>query len=195
MKWQINCLLAALLAVSQLSSGYAKSVPSKEETPQVQTLQTPASTQSQPAPNAAAIGRLVNSTELGSTTSGLGGAAQNATAMVSATELGSSQRAEGRAATTVAVVKHIVRKKRTAMEVDAPYDLHTTHMFCDFDERGRHRIVLFFPNHCIWVWNNKYAHEGFYHLFKLYQTEAFFFGQYNERLKQYETVAHVWTAD
>ncbi|XP_033248185.1 uncharacterized protein LOC108158303 isoform X4 [Drosophila miranda] len=82
-------------------------------------------------------------------------------------------------------VKHIRRAKRELI-VDTPYDFHTLHLFCDFDMRGRHRLIWFFPNHCIWVWNNKYVHEGFYRLYKMYQLEAFSFGQYALRLFQLE---------
>ncbi|XP_015040070.1 uncharacterized protein [Drosophila pseudoobscura] len=82
-------------------------------------------------------------------------------------------------------VKHIRRAKREFF-VDTPFDFHTTHLFCDIDVRGRHHIIWFYPNHCIWVWNNKYVHEGFYRLYKMYQLEAFFFGQWNVRLFQFE---------
>ncbi|EDW36187.1 GL16815 [Drosophila persimilis] len=82
-------------------------------------------------------------------------------------------------------LKNIRRDKRELL-VDTPYDFHTTHLFCDFDMRGRHRLIPYMPNHCIWVWNNKYVHEGFYRLYKMYQLEAFSFGQYALRLFQIE---------
>ncbi|XP_033249266.1 uncharacterized protein LOC117188859 isoform X2 [Drosophila miranda] len=174
MKLQINCLLAALLAVS---SGNARTFTPTEEFQKapdlggMQESNETESTQGQTVPMATAMGEVVHSSNSinssnssNSSNSKLGSSAQ-----------GQHQR-QRQPATTV--LKHIV-----------------LHQACDFDERGRHRIVMFFPNHCIWTWNNKYVHEGFYYLFKLYQTEAFFFGQFNERLKQYETVPHVWTKD
>ncbi|KAM8711222.1 hypothetical protein ACLKA7_000372 [Drosophila subpalustris] len=87
------------------------------------------------------------------------------------------------------VVTHIVRKKRET-EVDMPYDFHTMHMPCDLDAPNRAHIIFYFPNHCIWVANNRYAHEGFFRVYKLYQLEAHFFGQYYERLKRYEIDPH-----
>ncbi|XP_022234152.2 uncharacterized protein LOC111082275 [Drosophila obscura] len=197
MKMQLNCLLAALIAVSQLSSGYARSCRSKEKIPNTSAIERmeeftiPQRLGGQPAQNSATIGTLVNSTELRSTTSGRGStAAQNTTAMAkpgqnttataelgNCTTLEASRGSRGQPATADA--QRIVRKKRE-MKVETAYDFHTTHLFCDFDDRGRHQWIWFMPNHCIWVWNNKYSHEGFYRLFKTYQMEGFHYGQWYE---------------
>jgi len=83
------------------------------------------------------------------------------------------------------VVTHILRKKRET-EATMPYDFTTMHMHCDIDLNGTPQIVDTFPNHCIWVTNNRYQHEGFYRVYKMYQLEAHFFGQYWQRLKRYE---------
>ncbi|XP_034478833.1 uncharacterized protein LOC117785055 [Drosophila innubila] len=86
---------------------------------------------------------------------------------------------------------HILRKKRET-EVVMPFDFNTMHLPCDLDQQGRGSIIESFPNHCVWVWNNRYAHEGFYRVYKTYQLEAFFFGQYYERLKRFEIDPHTW---
>ncbi|XP_032599149.2 uncharacterized protein LOC6557403 [Drosophila grimshawi] len=88
-------------------------------------------------------------------------------------------------------VAHIIRKKRET-EMTLPFDFNTMHLPCDLDQSGRAQIVSSFPNHCIWVWNNKYAHEGTFRVYKTYQLEAFFFGQYYERLKRFEIDPHTW---
>ncbi|XP_016953088.2 uncharacterized protein LOC108026615 [Drosophila biarmipes] len=89
------------------------------------------------------------------------------------------------------VIRHIKRDKRELL-VTMPFDQHTMHLPCDLDQRGRHKIISLMPNHCIWVWNNKFSHVGFYRVFKIYQLEGFFFGQYYERLKRYEIDPHSW---
>ncbi|XP_030370067.1 uncharacterized protein LOC115620787 [Scaptodrosophila lebanonensis] len=85
--------------------------------------------------------------------------------------------------------QHVVRIKRQN-DVLMPFDFQTKHMPCDFDIRGRIRLIEYMPNHCIWMWNNKYTHEGFFRYYKYYQLEAFFFGQYYERLKRFEVDPH-----
>lgn len=90
------------------------------------------------------------------------------------------------------VVVTNIRRKREETEPTMPYDLHTMHLPCDFDQNGRAQVIDSFPNHCVWVWNNKYVHEGFFRVFKTYQLEAFFFGQYYERLKRFEIDPHTW---
>ncbi|XP_030572976.1 uncharacterized protein LOC115771416 [Drosophila novamexicana] len=90
------------------------------------------------------------------------------------------------------VVTNIVRRKRAETEPTLPFDFHTMHLPCDLDQNGRAQVVDAFPNHCIWVWNNKFVHEGFYRVFKTYQLEGFFFGQYYERLKRFEIDPHSW---
>lgn len=89
-------------------------------------------------------------------------------------------------------VTHIIRRKRAETEPTLPFDFPTTHMPCDLDQNGRAQVIDSFPNHCIWVWNNKYASAGFFRVFKTYQLEAFFFGQYYERLKRFEIDPHTW---
>ncbi|XP_034478830.1 uncharacterized protein LOC117785052 [Drosophila innubila] len=90
---------------------------------------------------------------------------------------------------TSTVITHIVRKKRE-FEVTMPYDFNTMHMPCELDAVNRPYIIFFFPNHCIWVVNNRHSHEGFYRVYKMYQLEAHLFGQYYERLKRYEIDPH-----
>ncbi|ALC42284.1 CG30270, partial [Drosophila busckii] len=76
-----------------------------------------------------------------------------------------------------------------------PFDFNTKHLPCDLDFSGRDSAIDSYPNHCIWVWNNRYTHEGWYRVYKTYQLEAFFFGQYYERLKRYEIDPHTWDYD
>ncbi|KAH8372367.1 hypothetical protein KR093_011225, partial [Drosophila rubida] len=71
-----------------------------------------------------------------------------------------------------------------------PYDFHTAHMPCDMDVHHLLRIIDTFPNQCIWMINNRFAHENYYRIFKLYQLEGHFFGQYAERLRRYEVDPH-----
>ncbi|XP_060657665.1 uncharacterized protein LOC132792352 [Drosophila nasuta] len=86
---------------------------------------------------------------------------------------------------------HILRKKRETEPV-MPFDYDTMHLGCDMDQGGLINIIAAFPNHCIWVWNNRFVHEGYYRVFKTYQLEAFFFGQYYERLRRFEVDPHTW---
>ncbi|SPP72837.1 uncharacterized protein LOC117592162 [Drosophila guanche] len=93
-------------------------------------------------------------------------------------------------ATETSAVHHrrILRKA-----IDIPViamDYETTHKPCDMDMRGIRRYIPAFPNQCIWSYNNRYTTEGYYRVYKMYQLEAFFFGQYYERLKRYETEPH-----
>ncbi|XP_043644828.1 uncharacterized protein LOC122614331 [Drosophila teissieri] len=86
--------------------------------------------------------------------------------------------------------KHIRRAAEGMPEM--PMDLHTKHMPCDMDSRGRESFMYAFPNHCIWAFNNRYLSEGHYRVYKTYQLEGFFFGQYYERLKRYEFEPHTY---
>ncbi|XP_064545782.1 uncharacterized protein LOC135433573 [Drosophila montana] len=90
------------------------------------------------------------------------------------------------------VLTNIVRRKRQEVEPTLPFDSNTMHLPCDLDHNGRAQVVEAYPNHCIWVWNNKYVHEGFFRVFKIYQLESFFFGQYYERFKRFEIDPHDW---
>ncbi|XP_017002984.3 uncharacterized protein [Drosophila takahashii] len=99
------------------------------------------------------------------------------------------EEAEKPSATTA--IRHIKRDKRELV-VTMPFDQHTMHLPCDLDQRGRHRIISHMPNHCIWVFNNKFSHVGFYRVFKIYQLEGFFFGQFYERLKRFEMDPHLY---
>ncbi|XP_033153865.1 uncharacterized protein LOC117136872 [Drosophila mauritiana] len=73
---------------------------------------------------------------------------------------------------------------------EMPMDLNTMHAPCDMDTRGRQSYIFAFPNHCIWAFNNRYMSEGHFRIYKTYQLEGFFFGQYYERLKRYEFEPH-----
>ncbi|XP_016980908.1 uncharacterized protein LOC108045926 [Drosophila rhopaloa] len=85
---------------------------------------------------------------------------------------------------------HIRRRSRELPEM--PMDLPTKHTPCDMDSRGTQSYVFAFPNHCIWAFNNRYLSEGHYRIYKTYQLEGFFFGQYYERLKRYELEPHTY---
>lgn len=88
------------------------------------------------------------------------------------------------------IIQHI-RRKRAApdVEVKMPFTYNTLHTTCDFDIEGNSHIA-YAPNHCIWIWNNKYAHEGFFRVYKTYSVESFFFGQFSERLRRFEVDVH-----
>ncbi|XP_002018348.2 uncharacterized protein LOC6593227 [Drosophila persimilis] len=169
----IHCLLLALLAVLLLSTrAYARFLP-----PPV-AIRLPAIIAGKsemsilpPRPTAAAV----RSTRV------------NSLVKTSSPEIQKeSKKIVAREATEGAPALKNIRRDKRELLVDTPYDFHTTHLFCDFDMRGRHRLIPYMPNHCIWVWNNKYVHEGFYRLYKMYQLEAFSFGQYALRLFQIE---------
>lgn len=90
------------------------------------------------------------------------------------------------------IIQHIRRKREAAeQEVTMPFNYNTLHLPCEFDIEGTSHIGHA-PNHCIWIWNNKYSHEGFFRVYKTYSLESFFFGQYIERLKRFESDAHNW---
>lgn len=92
--------------------------------------------------------------------------------------------------TGVIQLRHI---KRQADKIPSmPMDLQTKHSPCDMDSRGATSYVFAFPNHCIWSYNNRYMSEGHYRVYKTYQLEAFFFGQYHERIKRYEIDPHTY---
>ncbi|XP_017837403.1 uncharacterized protein LOC108596309 isoform X2 [Drosophila busckii] len=88
-------------------------------------------------------------------------------------------------------VRHIVRHSRDTKS-SVPFDFNTRHLPCDFDQNGRHKALDSYPNHCVWIWNNRYSNEKMYRFYKTYQLEAFFFGQYYERLKRFEVDPHSW---
>ncbi|BFG06328.1 uncharacterized protein DMAD_04857 [Drosophila madeirensis] len=203
----VHCLWAALLVVSQLSSsGYARSLPAPETLPLSveQKMKIPTGSGiHEPTASGAAFAEgstrdKINSTAMrpGSTMlvarTETEGSPANGTATGAGTAIATGK---GTAPGGASVVRHIRRKRE--LYVDTPYDFHTTHLFCDMDIRNRHLLIWFFPNHCIWVWNNKYVHEGFYRLYKTYQFEGFIFGQYNIRLFQWEfenfQFGYVWS--
>ncbi|SPP72906.1 uncharacterized protein LOC117584550 isoform X2 [Drosophila guanche] len=205
----VHCLWAALLVVLS-SRGYARSLPAHETLPLSveQKMKIPTGSGMRHEPGTArgaaiAVGSTrgkSNSTALTGpestmlvartgTGAGTEGSAGNGTAAGTGTAIATGKSTaiatgKGTAPGGPSVVRHILRKRE--LYVDTPYDFHTTHLFCDMDIRNRHLIIWFFPNHCIWVWNNKYVHEGFYRLYKMYQFEGFIFGQYNIRLFQWE---------
>nr|XP_016929242.1 uncharacterized protein LOC108009424 [Drosophila suzukii] len=88
-------------------------------------------------------------------------------------------------------IRHIQRSPRVPVP-EMPLDFQTKHAPCDMDSRGRQSYIHAFPNHCIWAYNNRYLSEGHFRIYKTYQLEAFFFGQYYERLKRYEFEPHVY---
>ncbi|KAH8254135.1 hypothetical protein KR032_008646, partial [Drosophila birchii] len=71
-----------------------------------------------------------------------------------------------------------------------PMDFQTKHLPCDMDQRGGKSYMSAFPRQCIWAYNNRYRSADSYRIYKTYQLEAFFFGQYHERLKRYELQPH-----
>ncbi|XP_034654559.1 uncharacterized protein LOC117892431 [Drosophila subobscura] len=94
-------------------------------------------------------------------------------------------------------IKHLVRTNSSnstnaTTEEASPLDFNTSHLPCDLDSGGRESVVWAFPNHCIWAYNNKYNSEKAFKIYKIFQLEAFFFGQYYERLKRFEMDPHVW---
>ncbi|BFG06409.1 uncharacterized protein DMAD_04924 [Drosophila madeirensis] len=88
-------------------------------------------------------------------------------------------------------VQHLRRKKRET-RVDIPFDFFTNHMHCDFDQTGTYKILDFFPFTCIWLQNNRHHHEGWFRIYMQAQMEAFFFGQYYERLRRFELDPHTF---
>ncbi|XP_034110812.1 uncharacterized protein LOC117572238 [Drosophila albomicans] len=86
---------------------------------------------------------------------------------------------------------HIVRKTRET-EVNLAVDFNTMHQHCDLDQNRVPVIIDMLMNHCIEIYNKRYESEGYYRLYKTFQLEAFFFGQYYERIKRFEVNPHSW---
>ncbi|XP_017090964.2 uncharacterized protein [Drosophila bipectinata] len=105
-------------------------------------------------------------------------------------QLSGGSQAEPATDTGVVQLRHIKRQANSVPVM--PMDLQTKHAPCDMDSRGATSYVFAFPNHCIWSYNNRYLSEGHYRVYKIYQLEAFFFGQYHERMKRYETDPHTY---
>ena len=95
---------------------------------------------------------------------------------------------------TSKVLTHILRTKRET-EVIMPFDFYTMHLPCDYDQQGKSGVLDSFPAHCLWIYKNRFSNEGFYRVFKSYQLEGFFFGQYYERMKRFEIDPHTWDYD
>ncbi|XP_002138032.2 uncharacterized protein [Drosophila pseudoobscura] len=92
---------------------------------------------------------------------------------------------------TTASAVHFRRVPRKVVDIPViGLDFETSHKPCDMEMRGIRRYISAFPNQCIWSFNNRYTTEGYYRVYKMFQLEAFFFGQYHERLKRYETEPH-----
>ncbi|XP_020802575.1 uncharacterized protein LOC110179384 isoform X2 [Drosophila serrata] len=91
------------------------------------------------------------------------------------------------------VVKHIRRKRgpTTLAEVTMPFNFVTLHMPCEMDLPFNQ--ITRMPAHCQWLYNNRYNSESFYRAYMLMKAEAFFFGQYHERLRRYELDARVFS--
>lgn len=91
--------------------------------------------------------------------------------------------------TEKAVVTHIPRSKRNVLyDVMIPFNFFTLHQPCDYDlpHITNHRQT----HHCQWVMNLRYLSESYYRVWMLFRAEAFFFGQYAERLRRYEIDPH-----
>ncbi|XP_002138031.2 uncharacterized protein [Drosophila pseudoobscura] len=88
-------------------------------------------------------------------------------------------------------VKHIRRQKRE-YSVDVPFDFFTNHMHCDMDQAGTNKVMKFFPFNCVWIANNRHQHEGWWRIYMQALMEAFFFGQYYERLRRFELDPHTF---
>ncbi|XP_017150268.1 uncharacterized protein LOC108160646 [Drosophila miranda] len=97
-------------------------------------------------------------------------------------------------------IKHLARTNKTSLndtnatstEPAIPFGFDISHLPCDLDSGGRESVVWAFPTYCVWAWNNKYNDEKSYRVFKIFQLEGFFFGQYYERLKRFEMDPKVW---
>ncbi|KAH8298371.1 hypothetical protein KR018_011229 [Drosophila ironensis] len=84
------------------------------------------------------------------------------------------------------------------MTPDLPFDFFTMHYPCSLDiyihppvkDVGSYYHWL--PPHCVIIYNNRFAHEGYYRVYNLYRMEGFTFGMYYERIKRYETEAYVF---
>ncbi|XP_023031803.1 uncharacterized protein LOC111518656 [Drosophila willistoni] len=87
------------------------------------------------------------------------------------------------------ISKRIGHKKREA-DPDVGFSFDELHSPCDLDSSGRALLIEYFPAICKWMWNYRHVNEGYYRIFKTFQLEAFFFGQYYERLKRYEIDPH-----
>ncbi|KAH8308777.1 hypothetical protein KR059_001540 [Drosophila kikkawai] len=73
-----------------------------------------------------------------------------------------------------------------------PFNFQTLHMPCDMDLPFNH--IYRMPAHCKWMYNNRYQSASHWRAYNLYKAEAFFFGQYHERLRRYELDEHVFSA-
>ncbi|EDW38364.1 GL12052 [Drosophila persimilis] len=63
-------------------------------------------------------------------------------------------------------------------------------MHCDMDQAGTNKVMKFFPFNCVWIANNRHQHEGWWRIYMQALMEAFFFGQYYERLRRFELDPH-----
>lgn len=88
------------------------------------------------------------------------------------------------------VVKHIVRQKRE-IEPTLPFSFFTLHWPCMFDLRYTH-LMQHLKNPCVWIYYNRFVHEGYYRVYKTYQIESFFFGQYAMRIYRVELNPGIW---
>ncbi|KAH8252838.1 hypothetical protein KR032_002068 [Drosophila birchii] len=74
-----------------------------------------------------------------------------------------------------------------------PFNFFTLHTPCDMDIPFAQ--ITGMPEHCKWLYNNRFQSIRYYKAYQLLRTEAFFFGQYHQRLRRYETDPHVFTYD
>ncbi|XP_017837402.1 uncharacterized protein LOC108596309 isoform X1 [Drosophila busckii] len=98
------------------------------------------------------------------------------------------QQSDSSAARTVV---HIKRKRSDNVgDEDIPFDFHTKHMPCDIDAAELKKFIDTMPRQCIWVYNQRYKDEDSYRMYRIYQLEAFFFGQLSERMTRFEVDPH-----
>ncbi|XP_034654558.1 uncharacterized protein LOC117892430 [Drosophila subobscura] len=116
---------------------------------------------------------------------------KNSTTLSVSTEETAAAVSVSAAESSPSTVQHLRRKKRET-HVDIPFDFFTNHMHCDFDQTGTYKILDFFPFTCIWLQNNRHHHEGWFRIYMQAQMEAFFFGQYYERLRRFELDPHTF---
>ncbi|XP_062135256.1 uncharacterized protein LOC133844974 isoform X1 [Drosophila sulfurigaster albostrigata] len=90
-------------------------------------------------------------------------------------------------------ISHKARREDDSRNyIEMPMEFDTLHMPCDMDSLKLEVLMPYMPNHCIWLYNQRYQDENFYRYFKLAQLESFFFGQYFERYRRFEVDQHIF---
>ncbi|XP_017077848.1 uncharacterized protein LOC108112490 [Drosophila eugracilis] len=90
-------------------------------------------------------------------------------------------------ASPIMLPSHIRRRRQESLE-----DYQVLHCVCDLDMMGHNGYVAYLRSPCVEAYNNRYSSQDGYQMYRTLQTEAFFFGQYYERLKRYEIDPHVY---